>query len=62
MLAKGEDCFAVLAMTRGGVGLWVASSPAVPRSDGRALDCFAALAMTSGFRIVDCFGACGSSQ
>ena len=35
MLAKGEDCFAALAMTRGGVGLWVASSPAVPRNDGR---------------------------
>ena len=34
MLAKGEDCFAALAMTRGG-GRIVDSAPAAPRNDGR---------------------------
>ena len=59
--AKGEDCFAALAMTSG--FRIVGCSVACGSSDGgRAGDCFAALAMTSGFRIVDCFAACGSSQ
>ena len=59
--AKGEDCFAALAMTSG-FRIADCFGACGSSDDGRAGDCFAALAMTRGFRIVDCFAACGSSQ